>query len=215
MDVGTCSTCGQPLVLDRRAGSASCPCGAASIPAAFMRTGRGTHEPEARAGGEERVKPLLVGESPSRTGDRYHRFPLSGAPARTLCTCAGWEPDGPASEPGSWTWALYDRFETINVFRRWHEATPWSAPEARVRATRIVDNHQRTRTFVLLGARVKAAFGVTAPFFTWVTYCPDGEAIGRIVAIPHPSGRNLLLNEPAMRDAIGATLRYAVSERRP
>jgi hypothetical protein len=37
--------------------------------------------------------PLLVGEQPSRTGDRFHEFPLSGAVAQTLCQMAGIPPD--------------------------------------------------------------------------------------------------------------------------
>jgi hypothetical protein len=36
-----------------------------------------------------RMKPLLIGEMPSRSGDRYHAFPLSGAVAQTLCQMAG------------------------------------------------------------------------------------------------------------------------------
>jgi hypothetical protein len=79
-------------------------------------------------------RPFVVGEGPSRTGDRYYRFPLSGAPARTLCTCAGWEPDGPRAQIASWTWALYAKVRTRNVFRRYAESVPWSKREARVRA---------------------------------------------------------------------------------
>jgi uracil-DNA glycosylase len=158
-------------------------------------------------------KPLMVGESPSRTGDRYHRFPLSGAPARTLCRAAGWEPDGPASELGSWTWALYGWFETVNVFSRYADATPWSAVIARQRAIEIVKD-SRPGTIVVLGNRVAAAFGIldSSNPFVWLEW--SSAAIGhsyRIVRIPHPSGRNRLLNDPAMREAVGRTLREAVS----
>jgi hypothetical protein len=163
-------------------------------------------------------RPLLVGEGPSRTGDRWWRFPLSGSPARVLCSCAGWEPQGPASEPGSWTWALYERFETVNVFTRWRESSPWSVVAARERAEGIWQYAVRERVpaVVLLGRRTAAAFEVGSDYYAWRGQEPEeialgGPALPRLVVLPHPSGRNLLLNEPATRERIGRVLREAVS----
>lgn len=154
-------------------------------------------------------RPLIVGESPSRSGDRFWRFPLSGSPARVLCECAGWEPHGPAEDLGSWTWALYARFVTVNVFERFRTATPWSMPRARDRAEAIWQTAviERRRAVVLLGRRTAAAFDFAAPFYEWRGTTPE---LPRIVVIPHPSGRNLLLNEPTTRERIGEVLRSAV-----
>lgn len=162
----------------------------------------------------DRPLPVLVGESPSRTGDRYWRLPLSGAPARTLCECAGWPPDGPGI--GGWTWALYERFTTVNVFARYAEATPWSLPRARARADAIVNEAiieamkwtGDAPRFVLLGKRVAAAFGVGHVDFYRVVRL----AVGTAVVIPHPSGRNLLLNSPETRERIGRALREATGD---
>lgn len=155
------------------------------------------------------ARPLLVGESPSRSGDRYWRFPLSGSPARVLCQCAGWEPDGPAEELGSWTWALYARFVTVNVFERFRTATPWSVPRARDRAAAIWQMAviEQRPAVVLLGRRTAAAFEVAADFYEWRE---TTGVLPRLVVLPHPSGRNLLLNEPTTRARIGKTLRAAV-----
>lgn len=155
--------------------------------------------------------PLLVGESPSRSGDRFWRLPLSGAPARVLCQCAGWEADGPAAQLGSWTWALYSRFETVNTIERYADASPWSAPRARERgeAIWVAAVRERRPSVVLLGRRVAAAFGlVDVDFFAWRG--GGGVAMPRVVVLPHPSGRNLLLNEPRTRERIGRALREAV-----
>lgn len=159
--------------------------------------------------------PTLVGESPSRTGDRYHRFPLSGAPARTLCQCAGWPPDGPGTHLRDWTWALYARFTTVNVFPRYADATPWSAPAARERAAAIVYRAMQEEdqlTFVLLGRRVAAAFdmGDVEPYE--IVERRSLAYVARLVAIPHPSGRNLLLNSSDERERIGATLRLIAGD---
>lgn len=158
--------------------------------------------------------PLLVGESPSRTGDRYWRWPLSGAPARTLCQCAGWDPetdDGKPPQIADWSWALYDRFDTVNLFPRWHLASPWRLPEARNRAEGILEEILvgAPRPIVLLGAKVREAFEA-GPFFEW------REIRGlQVVVLPHPSGRNLLLNDPETRSRIGTALREAVALTRP
>jgi hypothetical protein len=68
---------------------------------------------------DEPSKPLLIGEAPSKSGDRYWMFPLSGAVAQTLCEMAGISPQPGGSRYGRWTWALYDHFECENLIERW------------------------------------------------------------------------------------------------
>jgi hypothetical protein len=155
---------------------------------------------------EDEPRAWLIGESPSRTGDRYWRFPLSGAPAKTLCQCADFPPDGDGKHLRDWSWALYSRFRTVNLFQRHAEATPWSTLAARERGR---DRLERLVAWdascaVLLGRRVGGAFGLdTRPYFEWTT------AGLPLVVIPHPSGRNLLMNDAKVREWVGKTLRAA------
>lgn len=149
-------------------------------------------------------RPWLIGESPSRTGDRYWRFPLSGAPARTLCQAAGFKPDGDGKNIADWTWALYEKYRTANVFERYRDATPWSAPVARAAAERRARAiWEGSRVAVLLGRKVGDAFGA-GEFFEWEER--DGIVL---CVVPHPSGRNLLMNSRAVRLEVGAVVRQA------
>lgn len=155
---------------------------------------------------------MLLGEAPSRGGDRFHHFPLSGPPARVLCGLAGIPPVEGGTTYGRWTWALYDAFECRNVFERYRDATPWSAPAARSRVAESLDDLYG-RVVVCLGRRPQKALtdalaggaaALYAPFYTW---------IGRDVlfaAIPHPSGLNRILNNADERERSGATLRHAL-----
>lgn len=158
----------------------------------------------------DRPRAVLVGEAPSRTGDRYHHFPLSGRPARVLCTLAGIASQEEGSTYGRWTWALYDHFVCVNVFNRYAQATPWSAGHARACADEIrrSEDAQGSRVVVCLGRRVAAAFGIDDQgFYHWVPV--EGDGI-RFVALPHPSGLNRLLNDPDHRAKAGDVLRDAM-----
>jgi uracil-DNA glycosylase len=162
-------------------------------------------------------RPLLLGEAPSERGDRYHMFPLSGPPARVLCEMAGIPPESEGSTYGRWTWALYDRFECRNVFDRYAQATPWSAPAARDRVHRFARDLD-SRVVVCLGRRVQAAvcgyLGIEVePFYYWrlvgsTRLEPDSWL--HLVAIPHPSGKNRTLNDRAERARSGDALRAAL-----
>jgi hypothetical protein len=149
------------------------------------------------------VRPMLLGEAPSRSGDRYWRFPLSGTVARTLCKMADIPPEDEGSRYGVWTWALYDRFECVNVFERYAQATPWSAPRARER----VASMEMPPVVVLLGRKVQAAFCLRPlDFFEWAH-----EGARSFVVIPHPSGLNRVLNDPEQRAMCGCVLNEASS----
>lgn len=165
-------------------------------------------------GGEVEVllRPLLVGEAPSRGGDRYHSFPLSGPPARVLCQLAGVPPDPDGSTYGRWTWALYDRFECVNLIERYAQAEPWSVVRARQHAVAL-RGRLEGRVVVCLGRRVHQAvmdsfYLGEEPFHQWVTFAPYTT---RLVGVPHPSGLNRALNDPAERERCGDTLRAALS----
>lgn len=164
------------------------------------------------------LPPLLIGEAPSKGGDRYHMFPLSGPPARVLCTLAGIPPQPEGSTYGRWTWALYEAFECRNLIERYRDADPWSVPRTRETAEALLPELPG-RVVVMLGRRVQAAIlgahgvdGSDIPsFHEWNTpHLVVGEKPSFTVAIPHPSGLNRALNDPAERARCGETLREAL-----
>lgn len=163
--------------------------------------------------------PLLVGESPSRTGDRYHHFPLSGAVAQTLCTLAGIPPLEGESRYGRWTWALYDKFDCVNAVERF----PGGAWPCRLAAKTVAGLIEPQReVVVLLGARARQAYDdarePAAPLllgrdlFEWVA--DEASPTGRreVVCLPHPSGLNRQLNDRRVRVRMGSTLREAMEK---
>jgi hypothetical protein len=177
------------------------------------------------------IKPLLLGESPSKSGDRYHMFPLSGRVAKTLCELAGIPPQEDGSTYGRWTWALYEHFECANLFARYAHAIPWQGDLATVNFARLIwdarfdvdrdaTERERPRTVVCLGRKVQAAAldwfdGHLAlggdDFYDWnIGERRTDRGLVDLVAIPHPSGLNRLLNDPAERERCGLTLREAM-----
>ena len=157
--------------------------------------------------GDEKAKPLLIGEAPSKTGDRFAEFPLSGNPARVLCNIAEFPPDAEGG-PGKWTWALYERFECHNLIRRYKDAEPWQPALAQERAEEILERQDvpERPVIVFLGRKVGTAFGLHDMFFEW-RELEDGPVS---IMLPHPSGRNRLLNDPGVRAWMGGNLRKAI-----
>jgi hypothetical protein len=156
---------------------------------------------------------VLLGEAPSRSGDRFHNLPLSGPPARVLCRLAGIDPQPEGSPWGRWTWALYERFETMNLIKRYKDAEPWSAVRARDRAVRLAPA-LRGRVVVVLGVRVHGALNqaLGSPFIPPGRFFEWNELHGAAwVLVPHPSGRNRTLNDAHVRERMGATLREAMA----
>lgn len=154
------------------------------------------------------MKPLLLGEAPSRTGDRYYRFPLSGAVARTLCQRAGLPPDGPPEEIASWSWGLYEHFDTLNAIQRYADASPWSAVKARERWRKWLDEQEdeAPRVVIALGRKAADAIGIGgAPWGVWIP-----AARTDMILAPHPSGRNRLLNDDLYQRMLGRILREAL-----
>ena len=156
------------------------------------------------------MRPLLLGEAPSRTGDRYWRFPLSGGPARSICTWMGWEPEG--STPGGWYWALRERFDTVNLVERWPgpqgkgAAFPMSVARP---AWEEFGRHVEHRVVVVLGARLQRLASLAGPHQWATSTAPDGRRLD-VVAVPHTSGLNLVYNDVAERERTAVTLREAM-----
>lgn len=159
--------------------------------------------------------PLIVGEGPnSRATERYP--PLSGRPGMVLAKMLGLDPDPDGSTWGRWYWPLRERFDTVNLFDR-HQRS-WSAPRAR-EAAGIVP---LAAVNVLLGRRVAAAFSVGhVGYHERFRIAPEGLGADDItpsdeayeaVVIPHPSGLNRLLNDPAERERCGESLRWALGQ---
>jgi hypothetical protein len=149
------------------------------------------------------VKPLLIGEAPSRTGDAFAMFPLSGRPAEVLCRAAGIPPQSEGTRYGRWTWALYERFTCVNLIKRYGQAYPWDASAARLRARALLAGRSYP-VVVGLGRRVGKALEVTVGFGEWEER--DGMLI---TTAPHPSGLSRAMNDPATRALLGGVLQDA------
>jgi hypothetical protein len=156
-------------------------------------------------------KPLLLGEAPSRTGDKFHMFPLSGAVAEKILTLSDIPPQEEGTRYGKWTWALYDLFDCKNVFTRYYQATPWVKPLARMLAAeRTMDS----LVIVCLGRKVQDAVlgGADEGFHVWSERAVSQEyPLQQVVTVPHPSGLNRVLNDPIQRALFGGTIREALT----
>ena len=157
-----------------------------------------------RAEGDRPTRALLLGEAPSRHGDRYWQFPLSGRPAEVLCSLAGIDPDPDGTRYGRWYWPLREAFDVANVLERYPgpQGTGAAFPLADARAALARLELDGYPAVVCLGQRVAAVVGAPNAWHEW---SPDG----RLVTIPHPSGLNRLLNEPVQRSLCRVTLSLA------
>ncbi len=155
--------------------------------------------------------PLLLGEAPSRVGDRYHNFPLSGAIGKRLCEFAGIEPDEKGSKYGRYYWPLREHFDCINAIERYEDAYPWHVEVARERVRRYLEEEGEEGPMVVVALGTKAfdaVAGIRGRGTDWGEWIQVG--IMRVVMLPHPSARNLLYNNPKMRDLAGRILREAI-----
>lgn len=135
---------------------------------------------------EERVKPTIVGEqNPWGGDDRYALYPSpDGCSGHRLCCLI-------LKMRRS---HYLQSFERLNLVQG-----PWSAKIARQRAEELWSAIDTPRKFILLGAKVCAAFQV--PFVPF-----EISEGGTMLVLPHPSGRNRLWLEDGMyrkcRDAV-------------
>lgn len=139
------------------------------------------------------MKPLLVGEmNPYGADPFFALYPLpetsSGGRLQSLIL------DIPRD--------AYVEMDRVNLCEG-----KWSAPAARSRGQELrAFFTPATHKFVLLGAKVSGAFGV--PFEP--ISAKTGHAAGdehTYVVLPHPSGRNLLWNDPEVIPRVRALLR--------
>lgn len=90
----------------------------------------------------------------------------------------------------------------------------WSNDDARREAGRlyleVYDSRRVEATFVLLGKKVAAAFGHRAvdPFTRDAVH--PGDQPGRLVFLPHPSGRCRTYNDPKSYERVLELLREAI-----
>lgn len=92
--------------------------------------------------------------------------------------------------------------------------TAWSKTRARVRATELLSPDAPWRVMVLLGRKVAETFervvldGAPLVAFSTRTCCPGMT----LVSLPHPSGRNLVWNQPWARTRAREILREVAPE---
>lgn len=137
------------------------------------------------------MRPLLVGEAPCRKGGE----PFTGRAGKVLEDLAGFPPRR--------------EFDCVNLLQQWPgqdgQGSAFPAHDAQVAAAAMLAVLPQGRVVVLAGKRVAGAFGIRAPeFLHW--YLVRGKVVG---VMPHPSGINRWLNDPANRSAAGAFLRSA------
>lgn len=110
--------------------------------------------------------------------------------------------------------ATYEKLQKINLC-----GGKWSAKEARWRAAEINGRAPVTceyaaflddlRVIVLLGAKVREAFGLRTEFFG-ITGATTANLV--YVVLPHPSGLNRAWNRPGAREDARRLLRHAAPE---
>lgn len=163
------------------------------------------------------MKPLLVGEMPSRSGDRYHMFPLSGAVAQAMCQMAGIPPQEEGTRYGRWTWALYDNFDCVNSIERHGK---WDSTVAGERLRGLIEPEREV--VVLLGRRAQTAYVRMCepapslisrlPYWHWRLDMASDTGRRQVAVVPHPSSRNLIYNHSDPRVKTGEVLRAAIEK---
>lgn len=162
------------------------------------------------------MKPLIVGEMPSRSSDRYWAFPLSGAVAQTLCQMAGIIP---VADKGSrydrWTNALYGNFDCVNALNRYR---PWNTIKASIELREKIESEREV--VVCFGARSQMAYcSLTQPastkiaslrYFQWGVDSLSPTARREVVVIPEIRSR--LYQDPAVGRRTGKVLNEAIGK---
>jgi uracil-DNA glycosylase len=163
------------------------------------------------------MRPVILGEAPSKSGDRYWQFPLSGAVGQRLCEWAGLEPEAGGSRYGRYYWPLNEAFELRNLLERYPgpQGRGAALPMGLARsAWEELEPALAGRVLVVLGSRLREVVGIDPTFYEWNLIdrkdpgCPRGFV--RACAIPHPSGLNRAYNAEEARARASATLREAL-----
>lgn len=99
------------------------------------------------------MKPLLIGDMPTRSTDRYWETPLSGRVAQAMCQMAAFPPELAEGRFEPWTEALYKRFDCINAIDRYEK---WSRGKATENLKERIEPEREV--VVLIGPRVRDAY---------------------------------------------------------
>lgn len=165
------------------------------------------------------MKPLLVGDHPTRAGDRYWSQPLSGVFARHLCRIAGWEGPSSRNALAAWTDALHERFECINA----HQRFPYGGWNPHMAAGRLSQAINITHeVVVLLGPKTQAAYvGMTFPaespvegleLFEWIVDPNSPSGRREVVVLPAPAKISSYARIPEQRRSISRVLNEAIEK---
>lgn len=159
------------------------------------------------------MKPLLVGDMPSRGGDKHWRTPLSGGVARLLCRIIG-IPEQEANR--RWTAALYERFDCTNAMLR---RRAWDLEQASSELRTWLEDEREV--VVLLGTRAQEAYvRMTDPaespvewhsFYEWVVDPNSPTGRREVVVIPHLASFS---RTGSMSRRAGRILREAIDKAR-
>lgn len=135
------------------------------------------------------MKPWLIGEANPYQSENDPDFAMY--------------PDPPESAGGRLCHRIL-RMSTTDYLRSFERRNllhgKWSSPKAREAAQALM-NEAKGAPFVLLGAKVCAAFGVAFDPFTYIAFYPAG--VGPKISgirLPHPSGLSRGWNEPGSSD---------------
>jgi uracil-DNA glycosylase len=154
------------------------------------------------------MKALIVGQAPSCSSGHERAF--DGASGKRLAACLGMT-----------LLEFLSEFDTANMLRKWpgkhggkyayrEKGDRFPVAKARRRVWALT---QRAEVIVLCGSNVAEAWDIPdwLPVFTWAHYSPAvaWHRYVLIAKIPHPSGCNLLWNDPGVREKSAAILSQA------
>lgn len=145
---------------------------------------------------EEEVKPLIIGEAPSKNEETPR--PIEGRIGKRLANYAGISLYD--------FLAMFDRTNLLHVRQDTKEkGFEFDLPSARIAAATIMKALNDDDLVLLLGGRVAEAFGVHDNYFAKVK-------LGRAEAyiLPHPSGVNRWHNDPENKAKMTAFMRKIV-----
>lgn len=164
------------------------------------------------------MKPLILGEAPSKSGDSYWQFPMSGEVGRRLHEMADLPVRVGGSTYGRYYWPLKQEFDLINVIERYPgpgrgsgAAFPRTQALAGIQLLLSEGELPRGRVVVCLGRRVLGLMVPgQLPFYRWVRINNGWLVAG----IPHPSGLTRNYNDRMEWERAGRTLKGAIQRAR-
>lgn len=145
---------------------------------------------------------VLIGEAPGGSGDTV-RPALVPFPRTSTA--------GRLAEMMGLSRLAFMQLERHNLFNTANEGKRWNYKEATTRAERLAHSFIDGDRVILLGSKVAHAYGLLdLPYFEWRTQLVEGGSI-QVAFVPHPSGRNRVLNDPETRERMARFLREAVA----